>query len=119
MSCNQDEGCKNIYSVIYPSYKSSIDSSIDELSNSVLEVSNVLKELYIPDDYLGNKIQTKIDELYKKFNSSIEELSTEKANIDTFIDDKVIVHKYHYNTWKANLESQSDTNNESEGGSSE
>ena len=103
MSCNRDSGCKELYSVKYPSYKSDIDSQINDVNNKVMEVEDLLNELYIPGDYLGTKIKTKIEELCTELNNNIEELSSEKTNIDSFIDDKINDHKTHYNTWLANI----------------
>ena len=99
MSCNKDSGCKELYSVTYPNLRSNINNGFNEVSKDASEVEKEIKKLYIPDDYLGNKLQTKIDEL----------LSTEQSNVNTHIDEKIEEHQNHYNDYLASLEPASET----------
>ena len=121
MSCNKDSGCKELYSVTYPNLRSNINNGFNEVSKDASEVEKEINKLYIPDDYLGNKLQTKIDELLLNLNTNLELLSTEQSNVNTHIDEKIEEHQNHYNDYLASLEPASETeetsSDESEGDS--
>ena len=116
MGCNKNEGCKYIYSNEYPTEKSSIDSAIDEVTTQISETSTTLKELFIPDDYLGNKLKTKLEKLCLDLDTDNNNLLLEKGNIDTFINEKIEEHHRHYDDWVRNQELlRQKSNEESEG----
>ena len=100
MSCNRDSGCLNIARSIYPGLKGEIDSSISNVNNQVEEILGELSSLTIPEDYLGNKVKMKLDEICSGFETDKSELSAAKANINAFIDGKIQEHYSHYNEWQ-------------------
>lgn len=104
MSCNRDRGCLNIAKSIYPGLREEINSSISNVYNQVDDIIGELSSLVIPEDYLGSKVQTKLDEIYSEFESDKTELDSAKADVNEFIDNKIQEHYSHYYEWQRNQE---------------
>lgn len=96
MACNRDEGCYNIYTNIYPNAQESIDGSIGNIKSEITEISTTLGELVIPEDYLGEKVKRKVEEIQTFLEKDLSDLDTEKTAIDGFIEKQIAIHKKHY-----------------------
>ena len=99
MSCNRNEKCRVIANN-YNSRKNSIDSNCSNMKNNVSMISRSLNFFDIPDDYIGNKVKSKIEEITKNLKSSSDGIDAFKQNIDSFIDEKESEHNNHYWSWK-------------------
>ena len=100
MGCNRDSGCLKLYSVTYPNLESEINTSISSADGEINEIISELSNLYVPDDYLGNKVQNRLQEICNSFSEDSDKLKTEKNKINSFINTKIEEHRQHYNSWQ-------------------
>ena len=100
MGCNRDSGCYTLAKSTYPKLQSDANGAITAAKNDINSVIQNLQGVYVPGDYLGNKVKVKIDELCKGFDGNISELSTISGGINTFVSGKITEHENHYNDWK-------------------
>lgn len=110
MSCNRDSGCLNIARSIYPGLKGEINSSISSVNNQVDGIIGNLSSLAIPDDYLGNKVKSKLEEICTGFETDKSELNSAKANVNAFIDSKIKEHYGHYYEWQRIKDKEEENN---------
>ena len=113
MSCNRDSGCLNIAKSVYPGLKGEINSSISNVNSQISEIVGELSSLVIPEDYLGNKVRTKLSEICSGFESDKSELNSAKADVNVFIDSKIKEHYGHYYEWQR-IKDKEDENNKIE-----
>lgn len=107
MGCNRDDGCLNIARNTYPNLLSGIDNSTLFINNQINDVIEELNSLIIPNDYLGNKVKEKLDEINENLNNDVSELNTFKNNINSFIEKKIKEHEKHYIDWQ-NMQEKKD-----------
>lgn len=100
MRCNRDSGCYTIAKSTYPKLQGEANGAISSAQSDINSIIDSLGGLTIPNDYLGNKVKKKIDEIDKAFSSNVNELSTIKGKLDTFVTAKIKEHENHYNAWK-------------------
>ncbi len=103
MGCNRNRDCKEIYETTYPTLRGYVNSGIDSINKYASETVTRLQGLYIPDDYLGNKLKDKIEELNTKLNTDLDSLSSGKDSVDSFVDRMIEEHRQHYKDWLASL----------------
>ena len=100
MACNKDFECLRISNAIYPNLKNDINGSVNMVTNNISETVSILETLYIPEDYLGNKVKNQIQVICGNLDEDISNINMFNSNINEFINEKIIEHKRHYNTWK-------------------
>lgn len=99
MSCNRDSNCLNIAND-YVTKKSSINSSLNSMKTNIETVGTSLNNIESPSDYLGNKVKEKIEIISSNLSNSVDNITSFNNNINTFINNKEIEHRNHYNSWK-------------------
>ena len=114
MGCNKDSGCLNIAESVYPGLKSEIDGSMTSINGQLESIVDELNGLSVPDDYLGSKVKAQLGTICGNFSSDMESITAEKNSIDTFIGQKIIEHKKHYNAWKLEQQRQQQLSNDTE-----
>ena len=100
MGCNKDYNCFNLYRNVYPSAKYDINHSFKTIFYSNDDIIKVLKQLEIPEDFLGDKIRENLDKIIGDSLDDKNDLEMFQQKTNRFIDDKIEEHKYHYNEWK-------------------
>lgn len=116
MGCSRDSGCSKIAKVTYPKLREQVNNSIKSVNSELTNTVDTLANLAIPEDYLGIKVQEKVDEIIGLFNTDVTDLNTAKKSINTFIDEKISEHESHYQSW---LEAQEEANNSDDGNTNE
>lgn len=104
MSCNKDSSCLNLSRTTYPSLKDDIVTSFQSANKEVNKLIDTIQCVHVPDDYLGDKVKSKIDTLLDGFYNDIDSLNTEQTNVKTFILAKIDEHEQHYQDWKKQQE---------------
>jgi len=111
MGCNRDSNCYTIARKVYPELKTDISDSIDKTSVELNEIVDELNTLKIPEDYLGEKVKEKIDEMKDYFTSDISDLKLFDNAIERFINEKINEHEEHYQNWKITQEKKKEEEN--------
>ena len=104
MACNKDSGCLKIANSTYPGLKTEIDSSSTAITDNIQSVIDELSALSVPDDYLGEKVSSRLKTICTELTSDIASVKTMNSSIDGFIDEKITEHTNHYNAWKREQE---------------
>ena len=104
MGCNRNYGCQKLANTVYPNLKTEVGKDITKAKSEIEEIVNTLKGLSIPEDYLGEKISTRLNEICSDFNSDAGELDSTKASINSFIDTKIVEHNIHYQKWQSAMQ---------------
>ena len=115
MACGQGRtsGCEEIYKIIYPTLVSEIDSSMATVNLNLNNIVSTLSGLKVPDDYLGQKVQSQINNLCNTFSEDTASVSAEKGLIDSFVSGKIELHRRHHAQYLAMLEEQKKEKEES------
>lgn len=100
MGCNRDNKCFNLYTRVYPSAKESIDGSINTIKGELSDITTALEELYIPDDYLGSKVEAQLEKICLNLKNDEALLTVLGGGINSFVNSKIQEHKQHYTNWK-------------------
>jgi len=100
MGCNRDNNCLKIAKDTYPSLQSDIDNSVSNINNQIDATIESLSNLYIPDDYLGNKVKDKIKEICDELTTDEENVKSFSSNVNNHIKQKISEHQTHYDRWK-------------------
>lgn len=98
MSCNKDENCRNIANY-YQNISKNVKNSYVKIYGEIGEVAEKLSMQVIPEDYLGEKIKDKLEKLKLVYEENIEIMSITEKQMMSFIDEKRIEHKKHFNEW--------------------
>ena len=117
MECHKNAGCFRIYHDIYPTAKESINSSINKIIESITDIESTLSELYVPDDYLGEKVKREIGKINECFDSDKKSINKAYDSIKSDIDTYINVHKQHYVDYRALLEMEENAKRAAEQGS--
>ena len=100
MACGYNANCWRIANSIYPSLKDEISGSINATNKDINGIVDELSSLQIPDDYLGEKVKSKIEDICLNLNNDSKDIKAINGNIDGFIESKILEHQGHYNDWK-------------------
>ena len=75
-------------------------------------MNELLNGLYIPDDYLGTKIKSKLEIIDSDLDNCNTSLLNESSNINAFIDEKINEHSNHYITWLSSQKKSNEDRND-------
>jgi hypothetical protein len=100
MGCSRDNKCFSLYTKVYPSAKESIDGSINTIKGELSDITTALEELYIPDDYLGSKVESQLQKICLNLKNDEALLAVLGGGINSFVNSKIQEHKQHYTNWK-------------------
>ncbi len=100
MGCNRDDKCLKIAQEKYPTRLNEINNDFKVLNTSLSEIETSLKELSIPDDYIGEKTKESINLILSSFSEDKKNNDAINNDIKSFVDEKINEHKGHYNKWK-------------------
>lgn len=112
MGCSRDSNCLKISKIVYPSLEGDIDASTSNINNQIEAIIDSLSALYIPDDYLGNKVKENLSEICEGLTSDRESIDSFSSSIDNFISQKINEHEGHYNAWKQAQQKKLETEQE-------
>ena len=101
MSCNKDDGCLEIVKQ-YKQASSDIGSISGKISSSIGEISNTLSSFDIPNDYIGQYVNSWRDKINNSLQEDVGNVTSIISGINGFISKKASEHKIHYNEWLYN-----------------
>ncbi len=104
MKCSMNESCKRLSNDILPNAKTSVNNDFNEVNESILKIETDLKELEIPNDYIGNKLNTKLEELYESLETNISDNTDVVSDFNNYIEKEITIHNNHYENWKKKQE---------------
>ena len=102
MQCNKDDKCLTIYKIYYPEWQKSIGGYVASANNVLTNILDPLGGLVIPNDYLGEKVKSQIQDLCRNFKNDSINLGNEGKIISNKINDFISIHQNHYRTWYEN-----------------
>lgn len=114
MGCNRDSGCLKLAKSVYPSLQESVSSSVNNINNQIEELLGTLSNLYIPEDYLGNKVKEELTEICEGLEGVKGNVDSFSGSIDTFISQRINEHQIHYNNWRQSQQKRLDNLNNEE-----
>lgn len=100
MKCSMNESCKRLSNDVLPNTKTTVNNDFNEINESIENIEIDLKGLEIPNDYIGNKLNTKLEELYESLDLNINDNTNVINDFNNYIDNEIKVHNNHYETWK-------------------
>lgn len=102
MTCN-GENCLSIAND-YSVKKGSVNSSLNNMKSDITSASDTLNTLNVPEDYIGNKVKTKLETVFNDLSASADRVSAYNNEVSSFVDQKVAEHQTHYRAWKQRQE---------------
>ena len=114
MSCGKDGGCLKIANEVYHALQSDVTNDGNILLNQLDNIMNDLNAIKPPEDYLGEKVQSRIKEIGNNLETDRENLYGKLKVIDEFIDAKIKEHLVHAKDWESAFIKNKQNNNQND-----
>ncbi len=100
MKCSNNESCKILSDDILPNVETDVYFDFLEINDIINNTELSLKELTIPEDYLGYKINKELENIYKVFDKTITDNNDIDNNFSNYVDNEIKIHSEHYLNYK-------------------